>query len=287
MKDIRPGRPPEGRLARFLAKPAKDQVRAVRATLAHFLKLGRQLEPDEVLSRHRWAAPAAIRSRLPFYVTMRPDSDRTHNQYPELDDLVIAWVHRNERRNASDLPRLYSLVLNIRQVLEENVPGDFAELGVYRGNSAMVLAHYARQSGRTALLFDTFEGFDRRDLVGVDQRRPNEFEDTSLPEVRSFVGESNVRYFAGYFPASVPTELGTAQFAVVHLDCDLYEPIKAGMEFFFPRLAPGGLMIVHDYSGIHWHGVRRAVDEFLSAHRERPVLLPDRSGTAMIRKIGS
>lgn len=273
-------------MTRFLAKPIRDQIRAIRATLAVSLKLGRQPEPDEILARHRWTAPAAITSRLPFYLTMRPDSDRTHAKYPELEELSEAWVNGNERRNASDLPRLYSLVLNIRQILDEQIPGDFAELGVYRGNSAAVLAYYARTSGRTALLFDTFEGFDRRDLVGEDMSRPAEFADTSLPAVRRFVGEHNVRYFPGYFPGSVPADLEDARFSVVHLDCDLYEPIKTGMEFFFPRLSPGGLMIVHDYSGIHWHGVKKAVDEYLSTQVERPILLPDRSGTAMIRKRG-
>jgi O-methyltransferase len=44
-------------------------------------------------------------------------------------------------------------------------------------------------------------------------------------------------------------------------------------------------MIVHDYSGIAWEGVKKAVDEFLAPRPERPVLLPDRSGTAMIRKV--
>jgi hypothetical protein len=278
-------RRPKGRLAHFLAKPAREKVAAVKATVKYTFKIGRQAEPDDILSRHRWAAPAAIKSNLPFYATLRPDSDLNHRKYPEIGVLSEIWTHKNEKRNASDLPRLYSLMLNIQQILEENVAGDFAELGVYRGNSAAVLAHYARKSDRNVFLFDTFEGFDPKDLRGVDQNHAMEFDDTSLASVREFVGEENVRYIAGYFPASVPSDLDRAQFSVVHLDCDLYEPIKAGMEFFFPRLSPGGLMIVHDYSGIHWAGVKKAVDEFLAARPERPILLPDRSGTSMIRKI--
>lgn len=278
-------RPPKGRLAHFLAKPAHEKVAAVRATIKYTLKIGRQPEPDDILARHRWAAPAAIKSGLPFYAALRPDSDLTHHKYPEIGVLSELWTHKNEKRNASDLPRLYSLILNISQILEENVAGDFAELGVYRGNSAAVLAHYARKSGRNVFLFDTFEGFDPKDLIGVDQSHAMEFDDTSLANVRHFVGEENVRYVVGYFPASVPPDLDQAQFSLVHLDCDLYEPIKAGMEFFFPRLTPGGLMVVHDYSGIHWAGVKKAVDEFLATRSERPVLLPDRSGTAIIRKI--
>ncbi len=280
-----PGSPlPSAKLLRFLAKSPREKIAAIRINLNRTFKVGRQPTADAVLARHPWAAPAAFHSDLPFYIALRPDSDRNHKRYPELGALSTAWVHQNEASNATDLPRLYSLVLNIRQALEEQITGDFAELGVYRGNSAAVLAHYARAAGRHLYLFDTFEGFDRRDLVAADGCRQPEFTDISLAAVCDFVGEQNVRFIQGYFPASIPADLDQAHFSVVHLDCDLYQPIKAGMAFFFPRLSPGGLMIVHDYSGVHWSGVKQAVDEFLHPRPERAVLLPDRGGTAIIRK---
>jgi hypothetical protein len=230
--NIRSMRLADGRLSRFLNKSPRDKVAALGATLRHTLKFGRQPGPDALLARHRWVAPAAIRSDLAFYLAIRPDSDRAFRAYPELGELSEVWVRNNEQRNASDLPRLYALVLTVRQVLAEAIEGDFAELGVYRGNSAAVLAHYARKSGRTVFLFDTFEGFDRRDLTGDDRDRPIEFADTSLATVRSLVGEESVCYVPGYFPASLPPELQSRRFSLVHLDCDLYEPIRAGMQFF-------------------------------------------------------
>ena len=277
--------PPDGPVVRFLRKSSREKFAAVSATLRQTLKIGRKIEPEDYLARHRWAAPGAIRSGLGFYVAMRPHSDRVMGAYPEMDELSQLWVRNNEKGTASDLPRLYALVLNIREILAEKIDGAFAELGVYRGNSAAVLAHYARKSGKTAYLFDTFEGFDARDLTGIDARHPVEFGDTSLAAVRALVGEESVQYIKGYFPGSLPPGLESRRFSLVHLDCDLYEPIKAGMEFFFPRLSPGGMMIVHDYSCISWAGVKKAVDEYLADRPERPVLIPDRSGTAMIRKI--
>ncbi len=271
----------DGRWARFLRKPPQDKLAALRATLRLVLRGGRQRH--EFPLGHRWAAPAALRAGLPFCLAARPEADVQHHALPELAALGELWVRRNAR-NAEDLPRLYALALNIRAVLAEGIAGDFAELGVYRGNSASVLAHYARGAGREVLLFDTFAGFDRRDFTGPDRDRAMEFADTSLDAVRDLVGEANVRYLPGYFPDSLLPGMDARRFALVHLDCDLYEPIRAGMAFFFPRLAPGGLMIVHDYAGIYWDGVKQAVDECLAGRPERPVLLPDRSGTAMIRK---
>ena len=272
------------KIVRFFRKSPHEKMAAVIATLKHAAGLGRQLEPDERLINHRWAAPEAIRANSPYYLALRPDSDMNFHLFPELQELGEVWVKKNERRNAGDLPRLYALVLNIRHLLEEEIPGDFAELGVWRGNSAAVLAHYARKSNRTTFLFDTFEGFDQRDLKGLDREHGMEFEDTFLPAVKQVVGEGDVVYIPGYFPESLPPGLTSRQFSLVHLDCDLYEPIKAGMEFFFPRLAPGGIMIVHDYANPHWKGVGKAVNEFLAPRPERPVLIPDRSGTAIIRK---
>jgi SAM-dependent methyltransferase len=174
--------------------------------------------------------------------------------------------------------------MNIKQILEDGVAGDIAELGVYQGNSAALLAHYAREYKRTVLLFDTFKGFDGRDLVGVDKSKSIEFTDTSLEEVRGVVGKERVRFVQGRFPQSIPPDVHGSRFCLVHIDCDLYEPAKAGLEFFYPRLSPGGLIILHDYNNPHWGGIKRAVDEYCRRIPERPVVIGDKSGTAMLRK---
>ena len=79
-------------------------------------------------------------------------------------------------------------------------------------------------------------------------------------------------------------DIAQRQYAVVHLDCDLYAPIKAGLEFFYDRVSPGGILIVHDYANPCWDGPKRAVDEFMPRIAENLVLIPDKSGTAIIRK---
>jgi hypothetical protein len=60
--------------------------------------------------------------------------------------------------------------------------------------------------------------------------------------------------------------------------------MKAGLEFFYPRLAPGGLLLLHDYSSGCFPGAKQAVDEFAKTIPENIVLQPDKSGTAIIRK---
>ena len=119
-------------------------------------------------------------SRSRLYVAYRPDWDIDYDSLPELRMLSGNWVLNNVHNNAGDLPRLYALLLNVNQVMEDGVPGDIAEVGVYRGNSAAVLAHYGKRHGRLIYLFDTYEGFEARDLTGVDAERSRAFGDTSL-----------------------------------------------------------------------------------------------------------
>lgn len=225
------------------------------------------------------------RIRLPIYLAYRPDGEYCFDTDRTIRGLRASWIRKNAANNLGDLPRLYSLLLNVRQLLQEGVPGDFAELGVFKGNSAKVLADLIASEPRTLYLFDTFEGFDSRDLKGVDGRVGPEFGNTSLGDVREFIGEKNVQYLAGWFPDSVTAEARAARYALAHIDCDLYAPALAALEFFYPRMSPGGMILLHDYSSGHWPGIRQAVDEFITARQipERPVLWPDKSGSAALR----
>jgi Macrocin-O-methyltransferase (TylF) len=275
----------DGVLRRFLGKSPEDQFSAIKATIRHYYRRYRDRHFHNLLNGDM-TVPRVLRSRNRLYVAYRPDWEIAFGRFAELRALADNWVMGNHDNNAGDLPRLYALTLNINQVMQDGVPGDFAEIGVYRGNSAAVLAHYARRHGRSIFLFDTYEGFEQRDLAGIDAGKLHEFADTSIAFVKQNVGDDSVTYVKGYFPETVTDDIAQRRFAVVHLDCDLYAPMKAGLEFFYDRLSPGGMIIIHDYANPGWEGIKAAVDAFLSGITESLVLIPDKSGTAILRKCG-
>lgn len=188
------------------------------------------------------------------------------------------------RDSALDMARFYFLCLVFDQIVKEGLTGDLAELGVYKGNTASLLAIMARRLGSTAYLLDTFEGFSAADLKGVDAGIERAFADTSVEGVRALVGDQNVRFVQGHFPASSSQLPPDASFCLVHIDCDLYAPMASALAYFYPRLVPGGFLIMHDYSSLHWDGAERAVDEFLANKAELLVPMPDSCGSAIIRK---
>jgi hypothetical protein len=221
-----------------------------------------------------------------LYFAYHPDSYVHFSKHQEFLDLAKKFRLGNKKNNSGDYSRLWTFILNCKQLADDQVPGDFAELGVWRGNTAAVLAHFSNIQNRRLFLFDTFTGFKREDLTGIDShRQPNIFSDTSLDYVKkAFSDVKNISYYKGRFPETVDNFVAERTFALVSLDCDLYAPMSSALEFFYTRLAFGGIILIHDYSSEFWPGVKAAVDSFCSRTNEYVILVPDKSGSAIIRK---
>jgi O-methyltransferase len=188
---------------------------------------------------------------------------------------------KKAERSFRDKVRFYNFWFQIERLKSAGVPGAFAEVGVYQGETANII--HAMDPSRTFHLFDTFKGFDSRDLEG-ETKPENEdidFSDTDAEAVRELMGGGEeIVFHAGYFPETTKN-LAEQSFAFVHLDADLYPPTMAALKYFYPRLSPGGIIIIHDYNH-NWQGVRKALEEFMPAIPETLVEIPDWQGSAMI-----
>jgi SAM-dependent methyltransferase len=220
------------------------------------------------------------------YLSYHPDSYTRFNNYDEFNQLIKKFTYNNKKNNSGDLNRLWSFILNIENIIENKVDGDFAELGVWKGNTASVMAHYAHKYKRKMYLCDTFEGFSDKDLTGIDLDKEIEFTDTSLKEVIQLTKEYSdcCKFIEGYFPDSINDELRSNSFSVVSIDCDLYSPMASALKFFYPRMNKGGVFFLHDYSSCHWQGAKKAINEFCNEFDEQIVLMPDKSGSAFLKK---
>jgi hypothetical protein len=266
---------PQNRLQKFMRKNPRAMLTSVAWNARNLL---REMRAHARFDSITWWPRGVVPSFLAYY----PDSLPT---FPNLTDLYARWIRGKKTNNNGDATRFMALLLNLRQLQSEDIRGDFAELGVWKGNSAALLAHFAAQSNRRLFLFDTFSGFDDRDLVGADQSHTRDFSDTSIDYVRETVGHPEVTtYLRGFFPETITDEVRASTFSLAHIDCDLYGPMKAALEFFYERMPRGGMLILHDYSSTTWAGATQAINEFCAASGEFVTLWPDKSGTAMIRK---
>lgn len=161
-----------------------------------------------------------------------------------------------ERANLTRELRLRTLFLMAEAA--RGVPGDFAEVGVYKGRSALLIARAAPE--KQVHLFDTFSGMPDH-TPGIDGHSKGEFADTSLEEVKKRLsGVTNVTYHIGVFPSTAPT-VWDKKFAFAHFDCDLYRPCVDFIQFFWPRMSPGGVLVFDDYDWPKCLGVKKAIDE--------------------------
>jgi O-methyltransferase len=187
-------------------------------------------------------------------------------------------------RKYKDKTRFFNFWFQVER-LKKDVPGAFAELGVYKGDSAHVL--HLMDPSREFHLFDTFEGFTEKDLTAETGKAAtytkHNFADTSIERVKEKLSSGKFVFHKGYFPDSASGLDNNIRFALVNMDADLYIPTKAGLEFFYPRLAPGGVIIIHDYNP-DWPGIMKAVDEFAATIPEPIVPVTDSDSSVMIFK---
>lgn len=185
-----------------------------------------------------------------------------------------------------DFVRRHAMRLAASWINDREIKGSIAELGVYQGEQAELLNMLFPD--RTIHLFDTFEGFAPADVATEAVKEFSgaalgDFQDTSIERVLARMpNAAKVKVYPGMFPGTLK-ELED-EFSFVSLDVDLYEPTLAGLDYFYPRLMPGGFIFVHDFNNRRYSGVRHAVEEFLARNHAPTIPLPDFAGTLVVLK---
>jgi hypothetical protein len=154
-----------------------------------------------------------------------------------------------------------------------------AECGVYTGGSSFLICRAGEQRGTLEkhFGFDSFEGLSApvpKDLPSAETSYLWEPGDLAVDEehVRSMLAScSSVELYKGWIPDRFD-EVGDAEFSFVHIDVDLYEPTRASIEFFYPKLVTGGILLCDDYGSEACPGAKLAMDEFCERHKLAPVV---------------
>lgn len=176
----------------------------------------------------------------------------------------------------------------VRYIVKSGVDGDFVECGVWRGGSVMAEALELLALGaadRELYLFDTFAGMpmpsELDQSLTISDAPPlarwqrdlradhNEWAYVPLEAVRANVLSTGypperVHLVKGPVETTIPSQAPDA-IALLRLDTDWYSSTKHELEHLYPRLVPGGVLILDDYGA--WAGHRKAVDEYVPTSR--------------------
>jgi hypothetical protein len=209
---------------------------------------------------------------------------------PDFDDATIALAQFVKPYTMAGPERIFAVRQAVQHIIAHDIPGDIVECGVWKGGSMMAVARTLMELGtvRRIHLFDTFEGMT--DPTDVDKDLFNQRADALL---RPGNKQTNV-YWAygpfeevkrnlastGYDPSQLVFVKGPVEqtlpahaperIALLRLDTDWYESTYHEMVHLYPRLSPGGVLIVDDYG--HWKGCRKAVDQYIEENRLRILL---------------
>lgn len=173
-----------------------------------------------------------------------------------------------------------------KQTLE--VPGDIAELGVFRGLGLMTWANLLEtycigDRTKTVYGFDNWKGFV--ELLPEDGRENQEAHKVQgdfspakfLDELNAAINifdkdrfipwKARVKLVNGDIEETVPAfveENPGVRFSLIHFDVDLYAPTKTALEHLWPRVSRGGILLFDEYGIADWPGETKAVDEYFA-----------------------
>jgi len=173
-----------------------------------------------------------------------------------------------------NLKLLYDLV---SEVVKRRMPGDIVECGVWNGGSAAIMGAAIMEDpikiqSRKIWLFDSFEGLPPPGDRDGELERQSYFPGWNKGNVR-LVEEvfaqfgypsENLRIVPGWFNETIIGE-PIEKIALLHIDADWYQSVRTVLELLYPRVVPGGFVVLDDY-GL-WPGCQRAVLEYLSEHQ--------------------
>lgn len=215
----------------------------------------------------------------------------TELRNPVIEPWIVEIWQRVRPFTMTSESRLAAMCLAADYVTRKHLPGAIVECGVWRGGTMMAAAltlMRADVSDRSLWLYDTFEGMTAptghdldasglgaaEQLARADRSTSHVWAYAAIDEVESNLastGYENLRLIKGDVLETLPAQ-APAEIAILRLDTDWYESTRHELECLFPRIVPGGVLIVDDYG--HWQGSRKALDEYLLETARHLLVLP-------------
>lgn len=203
--------------------------------------------------------------------TVLPDVNRkidTDDAFKQLFQLVNPDFELTYERKYS---------LNELFKLARDVPGDVAECGVYRGGSAFFLGRHIIKFrlDKRLCLFDSFQGLSIPSTLDGTWWKKGDLQSTVVQvteNLKHLDDSSFIEIYEGWIPDRFH-EVEARSFCFVHIDVDLAQPTMNAVEFFYPRLSQGGIMLMDDYGFTSCPGVTKFFDDFMTDKPEQIINL--------------
>ena len=190
--------------------------------------------------------------------------------YEKFDSQFLEILNKIGDNRGADNAENYTLYSSLKAT--KNLPGNIAEVGVYKGGTARLICEI--KGDKNLYLFDTFEGLPETNDNDLFVQK-GWLHNTSLESVKNYLSDfKNIYFLKGVFPETV-APISDKKFSFIHLDTNLYQSTLDALEFFWPRMVVGGRIVSHDYNTNSMPGVKQAFSEFFMDQPEKIIDMND------------
>ncbi len=217
----------------------------------------------------------------------RTTLEQLRDRFPDARSVHLETIVATEKSTMTSPERVLALCEAVEHLSKRGIEGDIVECGVWRGGSSAAAALTllrCQDTCRSLWLYDTFSGMtapsaEDQDFLGNDAGQLLQQHDrhdsqsvwccSGLEEVRQTMQTTGypaerIRFVQGPVEQTLPLTR-PEKIALLRLDTDWYESTRCELEHLYPRLVPGGVLIIDDYG--HWNGCRKAVDDYFSGQQ--------------------
>ena len=203
-------------------------------------------------------------------------------------------ILRNE--NYSNQVSLYTTFVCVNYLIKNKIKGDIIESGVANGRQvclALEVLKYYQEVDFKIFLYDTFQGMVQpgkydykiweKDNVksikkyeeSLNENKTSSWQNYSLEQVKENISKTEypadkIKFVVGNVINTIPKNIHE-NISLLRLDTDFYDSTKVELEYLFPRVVKGGIIILDDYGG--FTGVKKATDEYLKKNHLYPLLV--------------
>jgi O-methyltransferase len=237
-----------------------------------------------------------------FGYTISKHSKKTGNTtdivtvIPEVSVSEKAMITTALQYSMTNPERMWAIVQAMKRIAGKKIDGDVVECGVWKGGNILLFSLLLESYGLTkdVWAYDTYEGMSEPTDNDVDFRGThsrllleksskivsgdthNVWCYSTLDEVRENIRRNtknvdSIHFVKGKVEDTLTDEKNLPEkISLLRIDTDWYESTKKSLEVLYPRLVPGGVLILDDYG--HWKGSRKAFDEYFASREETPIL---------------
>ena len=210
----------------------------------------------------------------------------------DLDREFTEIYEKTKQFTMTSIERMYSMYKATEYIINNNIPGDIVECGVWKGGSMMVSALTLlkmNNSNRTLYLYDTYEGMNKptEKDIRIHDNKPalniweksqekdfNTWDFAPLTEVKTNLysikyPKDNIKFIRGKVEDTIPNIIPD-EISLLRLDTDLYESTYHELIHLYPRLSLNGVLIIDDYG--YWKGQKEATDKYFKENNIKILL---------------